>query len=74
MKLPELKRRVADQFLDEFAPGHSREGNIVTGDGRAGSYTLHLRHDGGFRPDQLSRALRYLGVDRDEFMEWYQNR
>jgi hypothetical protein len=72
VKLPDLKRREVDRFLQHFVPDASRDGDKVTGDGRNGSFTLHLNHGGGLRPDQLSRALRYIGVERAEFDRWYE--
>jgi hypothetical protein len=72
-KLPELKRGDVDRFLSHFAPDHKRVGFIVTGEGRGSAFTIHLRHDGGLRPDQLSRALGYMGIERAEFMGWYRS-
>lgn len=75
-KLPALDRHEAVAFLDHFADSYRRRGLIVAGlnrDGRA--FSIHLEHRSeGMRRDQLSAALRYLGISRAEFFDWYRDR
>jgi len=69
-KLPELRRREALALIEAFATDIEHHGDLVVGSGRNGSFTIHLEHGRGLRPDQLSRALKYMGVSRDEFDAW----
>lgn len=74
-KLPELGRAEVDAMLARFARRHRRVGDRVVGIARDGSpFAIHLQHGGGLRRDQLSRALRYLAVTREEFFGWYRGR
>ena len=71
-KLPALRRGQVEALLDEFVPRWKRNGDVIVGVSRDGSsFTIHLLHGGGLRSDQLSRALRYAGITRDEFEVWY---
>jgi hypothetical protein len=47
---------------------------VVSGVGRAGTFSIHLKHGAGMRPDTVQRALGYLGVSRDEFAHWLDRR
>jgi hypothetical protein len=48
-----------------------QKGDMIAGVSRSGqSFTIHMEHGRGLRPDQLSRALRYMDVTREEFDEW----
>lgn len=69
-KLPGLSRSDVNAFLDRFAPGHDRKGDLVKGTAAAGSFTIHLDHGGKLTQQQLNRALKYLGVSREQFDEW----
>lgn len=70
-KLPELRRAKALSLIHAFATEVEQKGDLVVGLGRHGSFTIHLLHGGGLRPDQLNRALKYLGVSRSEFDDWH---
>lgn len=76
MKLPELGRHDVKAFFDHFAASYRRRGLFIAGVNREGRpFTVHLEHRSeGMRPDQLAAALRYLGVERQEFFEWYRER
>jgi hypothetical protein len=73
-KLPGLNHRETVAFFDEFAPESELRGISVTGRSRDGApFSVHLDHKTmGLRPDILQNALRYLGVSRQEFWDWYQ--
>lgn len=73
-KLPALNRADAHALFEHFAPGCAIDGMIVSGVGRLGTFTVHMEHRGGLRPDQLRKTLTYLGVSRDEFWAWHGGR
>lgn len=71
-KLPELKRGDALRLVKDFSADMQQKGDIVTGHARDGrSFTIHFDHGKGLTQQQLSRALKYLGVARDEFYDWH---
>ncbi len=71
-KLPELRRGEVLRLIAAFASEVSQDGDKVTGHARDGrSFTIHMLHGKGLRPDQLSRALKYMGVTRAEFDDWH---
>ena len=69
-RLPTLARRDAIAMFRHFDPDCTVIGDVVAGAGRHGTFTVHLNHGGGLRPDTLQRALGYLGVTRAQFFEW----
>lgn len=70
-RLPSLRSTEVDAFLERFAPASKRTGNLILGKSRDGrSFSLHLAHGGGMRPDILGHALKYIGVSRTEFEDW----
>jgi hypothetical protein len=70
-KLPELRRAEVLRLVRDHAGDWEQQGDLVTGVSKDGhSFTIHMVHGGGLRPDQLSRALKYMDVSRAEFEEW----
>jgi hypothetical protein len=70
-KLPELRRGDVLALVTKFSTKFEQKGDAITGTRRDGeSFTIHMLHGKGLRPDQLDRALKYLGVTRAEFEGW----
>ena len=70
-KLPELRRNDVLRLVADLAKDHEQQGDLITGTAKDGaSFTIHLEHGGGLRPDQLSRVLKYMGVSRADFDAW----
>ena len=52
-----------------------QHGDVLTGVSKDGnSFTIHMEHGRGLRPDQLRHALRFMDVSRAEFERWYEDR
>ncbi len=70
-RLPELRRAEVLRLIRDHAQEWEQQGDLVTGVSKDGhSFTIHMEHGAGLRPDQLSRALRYMDVSRAEFEAW----
>ena len=77
-KLPELRRREFEQFLETFCkPGSLKfRNNKWIGLTREGKpFTVHVKHGTTRRyPSQLVAAVaKDLGVAIEEFWKWYQS-
>jgi hypothetical protein len=70
-KLPALDQRQSLALFRHFVPACEIDGFIVSGVGRLGTFVVHMDHRGGMRSDTVRKALKYLGVSRDEFWEWH---
>jgi len=72
-KLPELSYHDLVRLLRRFATELKEKGVVLTGRNRNGEpFTVHQHPSQKCYPQKLSRVLKYAGVSREEFWDWYE--